>query len=149
MDDYKKDLSIEPDALDIEWLEQPRLYMKWAEMSAKADDRAKLSKEALEVTDAKIDNEIRSSGEKVTENQIKARIASDERHQKALQDYNDALYKSNLYSSAVKAMEHRKAALENMVRLMIGQYFAGPKDPRDLKREYIKAMEERDKARGI
>lgn len=140
---------IEPDALDIEWIEQPRLYMKWAEISAKAEDRVKLTKEALEVTDAKIDNEIRSSGDKVTEVQIKAKISLDERHQKALQDYNDALYKSNLYSSAVRAMDHRKVALENMVRLMIGQYFAGPKDPRDLKKEYTKAMELRDKERGI
>lgn len=149
MEDYKKDLMIEPDALDIEWIEQPRLYMKWAEISAKAEDRVKLTKEALEVTDAKIDNEIRSSGDKVTEVQIKAKISLDERHQKALQDYNDALYKSNLYSSAVRAMDHRKVALENMVRLMIGQYFAGPKDPRDLKKEYTKAMELRDKERGI
>lgn len=149
MEDYKKDLMIEPDALDIEWIEQPRLYMKWAEISAKAEDRVKLAKEALEVTDAKIDKEIRSSGEKVTETQIKSKISLDERHQKALQDYNDALYKSNLYSSAVRAMEQRKNALENMVRLMIGQYFAGPKEPRELKKEYIKAMEQRENARGI
>jgi len=37
--------------------------------------------------------------------------------------------------AAVRAMNVKKDALENMVKLLGMQYFAGPKEPRDLHRE--------------
>ena len=149
---YLDDIKIEGDALDLEWLHHPQKYMKWAEKAAQAEDRVKLAKEKLEVTDAKIDKEIRTtSQEKVTEKAIANAIALDERHQEALQKLNDALYESNLYSAAVKAMEHRKAALENLAKLWVGSYFSGPSAPRDIlraeKQKDDKNVKGRDEAR--
>ncbi len=133
---YLDDIKIEPDALDLEWLHQPVLYMKWAEKAAQAEDKVKICKEKLEVVDAQLDKEIRTtSQEKITEGFVKSRIALDQRHQEALQKLNDAIYRSNLFSAAVKAMEHKKTSLENLVRLWAGQYFAGPVEGRDLRRD--------------
>jgi len=135
---YLDDIKIEPDALDLEWVRHPEKYMKWAEKAAQAEDKVKLCKEAMEVIDAKIDKEIREDPtvEKITDSLIKGRVALDQRHREVLQKYNDALYESNIYSAAVKAMDHRKTSLENLVRLWAGTYFAGPKEPVDIRREF-------------
>ena len=130
---YDKDIRIEADALDIEWLQQPRLYMKWAEMASKADAEVRRAKEELNIVDAGIDIEIRSKEGKTTESMIKAEIAINLKHKEATEKYHKALYNADICSAAVKAMEQKKYALENEVRLWAGSYFAGPKEPKDLK----------------
>jgi hypothetical protein len=134
---YQKDVAIEINALDLEWIRHPSKYMHYAELSAKADDEVRRKKHNLEVTDAIIDKEIRvqSEGtkEKLTADAIKNKIISDSRHIEALMDYNDSLYQADICSSAVKAMDHKKNALQACVQLWAGSYFAGPKVPRDLK----------------
>ena len=150
---YLDDIKIEADALDLEWVHHPQKYMKWAEKAAEAEDRVKICKEKLEVVDAKIDREVRTtSQEKVTEGLIKSQTALDERHQEALQKLNDAIYQERLFSAAVKAMEHKKSALENLVKWWAGQYFAGPIEGRDIRREAAKKdkanISARDKARA-
>ena len=140
---YQKDLKIEVDALDIEWVRHPQKYMSYCEMAARANDLVRKRKGDLELVDAKIDKEIRETAEgtkeKVTADAIKNKIIADERHLKALMDYNDALYQAELLSSAVKAMDSKKVALQEAVRLWAGAYFAGPKVPRDIKKEVEKA----------
>jgi hypothetical protein len=140
---YQKDLKIEVDALDIEWVRHPQKYMAYCEMSAQANDVVRRKKNDLEVIDAKIDKEIRESAEgsssKLTADAIKNRIIADERHLTALMNYNDALYQAELLTSAVKAMDSKKVALQEAVRLWAGAYFAGPKVPRDLRKEVEKA----------
>jgi len=136
---YQRDLKIEVDALDLEWIRHSQKYMYYSEASARANDIVRKKKNDLEVMDAKIDQEIRTesegSGKKMTVDAIKSAILSDERHVKALIEYNDALYQADLCASAVKAMDHKKVALQNLVQLWAGSYYAGPKQPRDLKKE--------------
>lgn len=130
---YENDVKIECDALDIEWLKQPQLYIKYAELAAKADDDVRRCKKQLNLMDAEINLEIREEREgKVTESLVNAVVAKDIRHIKALDELNDALYNADICSAAVKAMEQKKSALENEVRLWAGSYFAGPKEPRDI-----------------
>jgi hypothetical protein len=147
---YKDDIKIDPDSLDIEWINHPDKYMKWAEKAAKAEDNERLCKESLEVVDAQIDKEIRESHEKTTESQIKNIIALDPEHQTALRELNDARYKASLYSLVVKAMDHRKTALERLVQLVLSSYFAGPSEPRNIGQEIAKNksnLKARDEAR--
>lgn len=146
--DYKKDLMIDPDILDILWVRHPNIYMKYSEAAALANDLVRKKKNDLEVIDARIDQELRIAGEgkttKMTADAVKAAITADDRHINALIEYNDALYKAELCGSAVKAMEHKKTALQNMVQLCLSGYFALPKIPRDLKNE-IKKLDEKDR----
>ena len=149
--DFKRDVSIESDALDIEWVRQPQIYMKWAEKAAEDDDEARQAKENMEFVASKLDKKYRASLEKVTENIILARIKGDQEYQDALAEYNDALYQADICKFVVKSLDHKKTALENLVRMWIGSYFSGPREPRDLKKEIgmKDAVEDqfRDKAR--
>ena len=133
-------LSIEPDSLDLEWLKQASNYHKIAELAAAASEKVRFLKERLDITDSKLDKEYRKKFEeekiKATEAIIKSYIIDDERHNKAFDELNSAMYRENVLKDAVKAMDHKKSALENEVRLWAGSYFAGPKEPRDIKKEW-------------
>ena len=132
---YERDVTIESDALDIEWVRQPQIYMKWADKAARAEDLARQAKENMEYIAARLDKMYRASLDKVTENIVTASIKGDQEYQKALQQYNDALYEADICKFVVKSLDHKKTALENLVRMWIGSYFAGPREPRDLKTE--------------
>jgi hypothetical protein len=138
--DYSKDVMITHDALDLDWIYQPVTYMKWAEKAADADKIVREAKEVLEKTDAEVDLEIRASFEgsakKPTETLIKSQVITDIRHVNATIALNDAIYCANICQSAVRAMDHKKTALENLVRLWAGSYFSGPKEPRNLDEKF-------------
>lgn len=136
MSDYQNDVKIDADALDIEWVRHPAKYMKWAERAAHADKNAKAKKEKLDLVYAKIDNELREVTEKkITEKMIESQIYLDERYKKASEEWREAIYDANVLQSAVRAMEQKKSALENLVKLWAGAYFSGPKSPRDIREE--------------
>ncbi len=50
----------------------------------------------------------------------------------------DAQYEYQMAQGAVQAVEQRKSALENLVKLYGQGYFAGPKTPRDISSEVLK-----------
>jgi len=138
---YEKDLRIDPNALDIEWLEQASVFMRYAEASAEAAREVDKAKELLEVTKAEVDSDIRQKtkkgDKKPTEAAILGMVMQDPRYQQALSDYNDVKHESAILSAAVKAFEQRKVALENLVRLHGASYFAGPSTPRELTPDFI------------
>lgn len=137
--DYERDVSIDPDALDVEWIRQPMNYMNYAVYAASLDHAAKRAKENLEVLYAQLDREVRESAEtKMTEAQVAAAIKVDARYQDAQEAHNQAVYEYNVSIAVVKAMDHKRAALENLVRLYQGSYFAGPREPRNISDEYEK-----------
>ena len=136
---YERDVSIDPDALDVEWLRQPMNYMTYAQEAARLDAAMKRAKESMEVTYAQIDREVRRTADKkLTEAQVSAAILTDERYKDSQAQYNDATYEYNICIAAVKAMDHKRAALENLVKLYQGSYFAGPREPRNIADEYSK-----------
>jgi hypothetical protein len=144
-------LKIEPDSLDIAWLEQASNYHKIAELAAAASEKVRFLKERLDITDSKLDKEYRKKFEvekiKATEAIIKSYIIDDERHSEAFNALNEAMYRENVLKDALKAMDHKKSALENEVRLWAGSYFAGPKEPRDIQKEWSIKEEESDNIR--
>jgi hypothetical protein len=131
---YEQDVSVDPNSLEVEWTKQSKIYMKWAKLTSMADKKVKDLKEKLEFIDAQIDKEYRAknSGIKFTEAMVKAAIIEHEDHKKAIEDFNNALYQYNMCSNVVRSLDHKKSALENLVKLWQGSYFAGPKEPRDL-----------------
>lgn len=46
-------------------------------------------------------------------------------------EFKEARYNEDLLEGAVKSMQQRKNALENLVNLNNTNYFASPKEPRD------------------
>jgi hypothetical protein len=134
---YEDDIRIDETALDVEWLEQPSLMMKYARIAAEARMEYDKTKEALELVKAELDREIRTDPgsfgiEKITETVVMNTILKQEAYQKTSEILIQAKYDLDIAFGAVKAFDARKDALENLVRLNGQQYFAGPKVPRDL-----------------
>jgi|ADurb_Cas_03_Slu_FD_contig_123_38984_length_8142_multi_4_in_2_out_2_6 hypothetical protein len=141
---YEEDIKIDETALDVEWLGQPKLMLRYAQHAAKMRMETDIAKEKLDIMRAELDKEVRMNPDsfdiaKITEATVLAAIISDSRYQKANKAYLEAKYESDIAQSAVRAFDARKDALENLVRLHGQQYFAGPKMPRDLSFEVRQA----------
>lgn len=139
---------IDPNALDKEWVNQPRLYYTYASEAAEARDaweRAKAEKEVMEAemeeAEAEVSLKIRRNPdgynlEKVTEDCIKKTVLLQAEYKaaqrllfQAQQKVIKAKSKLDLAEVAVKTLDHKKAALEDLVRLRLANYYAEPRDP--------------------
>lgn len=137
---YEKDIRIDETALDVEWWEQPSLFMKYAKNAANCQLEFDRCKEKLDLVRAELDKEIRENPEKfginkITENAISNQIIFLKKYRDTNNELLKAKYELEIARVAVQAMNQRKEALENLVRLHGQSYFAGPKVPRDFTRE--------------
>ncbi|MCJ7747871.1 MAG: hypothetical protein MUP27_09010 [Desulfobacterales bacterium] len=135
--EYEKDLGIDPFMLDEEWLRQPGLFMKYSEAAAEAQRVRDLVKEKVDVIKAELDQAIRKDPakfglEKLTETVVAGTILLQPKYVEVADALVEANFKLNILQSAVRAFDHRRSALENVVKLWLGSYFSGPKTPRDI-----------------
>jgi len=141
--DDKSFLDINEHELDKEWIEQPRLYHKYARKLADARLAFDEAKANLDLVSADLDNKIRESPEdydleKVTEPGIKNCVLLQDEYREAIQALNDARHEVNVLEAAVSALDHRKRALEKLVDLFAMDYFAEPKTPKTSRaKEYV------------
>lgn len=147
---YEDDIGIDENSLDIEWLEQASLFMKYARNLADARRDLDEEKQSLDICKADIDKSIRENPEnfgitKITEGAIQSAILTNDDYKKAYQKYLDIKYESDMASNAVQAFNQRKEALENLVKLHGQQYFAGPSVPRNIHEERIAKQKHTDK----
>ena len=141
--DYEEELRIDPDALDVEWLEQPMVFMRWSQKSADARaavDRAKMN---LDVVEAEVASDVRLNPtkyglEKITEAAIRSAVLRSEEYVNATNVFIAFKHESDILGAAVRSFDQRKVALENLVKLQQQSYFAGPKEPRNLGEEFDK-----------
>lgn len=145
--DYEKDISIDDSALDVEWLQQASLTIKYCQIEAQARKAVDDAKARLDVVQAELDLDIRSNPEKhgltkVTESAIKNAILLTQEYKDAQEELHQAQYEMNMAQGATRAIYAKKDALENLVRLHGQQYFAGPSIPRDLSKEWEKKSQQ-------
>jgi len=138
--EYERDLFIDDSSLDLDCIDQPMLFMKYAKEAAETRRSLDLEKEKLDVAKAEVDKAIRMNPyaygiEKVTEGAISSAILTDAKYQRAYKHYLDLKYDYNMARNAVKAFNQRKDMLEALIKLHGQQYFAGPRVPRDLTKE--------------
>lgn len=134
---YHEDLKIDTSNLDKEWVNQAPLFMKYSEAAAKARDVRDRAKERLDVARAEADSDIRkypakyglSVDKKPTEGAILSCVIADSKVSKLQDDYLTAQYEESLLSSAVRAFDQRKSALEGLVRLFGLNYWSRPNTP--------------------
>lgn len=118
--------------LDEEWVRQPKLYFENAEKSAKlkgAKDRAKAE---LELAEAEAAQAIRANPqahghEKVTEGIVKELVPMQKNVKRALARYLEAQEAADVAQVVVSALDQKKHALQDAVRLRLANYFADPK----------------------
>lgn len=149
--DYENEIFIDANSLDVEWLVQPELMLKYGKNEADCERTMDLTKEKLDLVKADLDKNIRESPDsfgitKITETVVSNTILMQDEYKEMYQAYLDAKYEHNVAKAAVRAFVQRKEALENLVKLHGQQYFAGPKVPRDLTAERNKKREMNIKA---
>ena len=134
---YEDDIRIDEEMLDVEWIEQPTLFLKYASHLANTQRDLDDVKQKLDIMKAELDIEIRKNPsqfgiEKITEGAIQSAVLTNTGYQAMYEALLDTKYENDMAKNAVQAMNMRKDALENLVRLHGQSYFAGPKVPHNL-----------------
>lgn len=127
--DFEKDLSINKFRLEEECLSHSSIYFRYAEAQAQAKTRVAKAKDNLELVKAERSVAIReklSKSGKVTEAMISSNILKDEEVLEATNKLRKAEDISAKLDVAVKAFEHRKSELDNLVKLYCAGYFSIP-----------------------
>ncbi len=135
--DYEREIIIDESSLDIELLEQPRLFLQYGRNEHRARRDVDYAKERLDLVKAKLDKAMRADPDKyniarISEGAIMNTILLQPKYEEANKKYIEANYEYGVARAAVWAFDQRKTALENLVRLHGQNYFAGPRVPRDL-----------------
>lgn len=147
---YVDDMRIDENMLEVEWLEQPTLMFKYSKLAAEVRKRLDRCKDSLDLVKANLDTAIRSDPEqfnisKITEAVVTNTILQQDEYQEAQTELVDVKYELDLAMGAVYAINARKDALENLVKLYGMQYFAGPKDPHNVTEVRAMQKEKREK----
>jgi len=148
IENWEERITINPDALDVEFLGQAELMLNICQETAIAKEKLNYAKEKLDVEKAKAANRARGELDKPTVAAVDQFITLDKEVLDQQEKLRRAQFEYDLLSGAVKAVDQRKTALENLVRLHGQQYFAGPSVPRNLSEEVIdRTRRDRDKAK--
>lgn len=139
--DYMSDATIDESALDVEWLRQASLAMKYGRIVAQAKLDEAHAKENFDLVKAEVASDVRINPgdydlKKVTEGTVAETVTQNTSYKKAMHNYLDKKFQTDMAINAMRAIEQKKVALENLVRLHGQQYFAGPSVPRDLSKEW-------------
>lgn len=137
--EFQLDLNIDPGHLDVECVRQGDLFFKWAERSVEAKARVDRLDLRCEVTEAKLQAEIRLrpsafglDPDKVTEAGVKAAVIRSQRLRDVKVTHLEAKKEAALLEKAVTAMDVKKRMIESLVTLHGQNYFAGPSTPNNL-----------------
>ena len=155
--DYEIDLEIDENALDVEWLNQPTLGMKYGRHWADCQKKVQQAEENLKIIRAELIAKINDDPETYLGEGVKATVANVEAcylkhkdHKAAKEQWIEAAYQLNIAEIAKKEISiTRKDTLKNLVDLHGQNYFAGPVVPRDLSFEADKKRRQKEADSGV
>ena len=138
--DYNEDMKIDETALDVVWLDQTDLAVKYAKYSAKCRKLSDLAEEKVKVVRSKLIKKVNQDpekylgvGVKINDKNVEAYYRTHPLHMKAKADWIKLKFNCSVAENAKNEVCFtRKAALEALVTLHGQQYFAGPSFPRNL-----------------
>lgn len=128
---YKEDLEINEFQLEKEWLNQPLLYMKYAELCAEAEREMNYTHERIKICRSELLRKCKTENPKATAGDLEAFYRTDKRHQELKEELIEDQYNYRILETSVKAMYTRKSALENLTRLTLSAYYSEPTAPED------------------
>jgi len=137
-DSFAEELEIDKYNLDEEWKRQPYLCYKWTSLVAEAEKRLDDVKSRRDLCKANLDAAVRRNPqeygllkEKPTEAAILGVIVANDTYRELEEKYIEAKRKFGIAQAASRAVDHKKQALENMVKLFLNNYYAEPFVPKD------------------
>jgi len=150
--DYKKDMMIDFDNLDLEWIDQTELARKYAKhLAGVKREVGRLEEKKKTIRSVLIDqvnrDPLETTGKKSPNAaDIEAAYRRDKEYQRTVEELLDAQEEAEYAEHVYNEISFtKKKALEQLVQLYISQYFAGPNVPRNLYEEYKKKREEMEK----
>ncbi len=148
---YEQDISINLHNLDEEWIKQAATFHFYLVQLANAQrDREEIRSEQEELVADRYD-EIRldlagaGAATKVTETSIKRVIEADPGYRNIDDRMKGADHTINLLNAAVKAMDQKKTALENLTKLQLSDWYSRPRDEKEQeegRKEHLKTLNE-------
>ena len=129
-DNISKDLTIDPERLDAEWIVLPSVYYQYREEADILDIRARKKKLQLDFEMAKLDGEVRLEPvarlgvEKPTEAQIRCYIESHETIYNIRCEMLEIEKKKKMVASICSGLEMKRDALKNLVQLINSEYYS-------------------------
>ena len=139
---YKKDLEINTEDLENEWVTQPSNYMYYAEALADAIYERDQIKTEVEFVESQLDNDIVKTWEQhytkfPSEQMRRNKIVLSEKYQKVIAKLDKANHNVNLLTGARNAFEHKKNALGNLVTMNVSGFHSEPKINKTARRSHV------------
>lgn len=131
--DYERDLEIDVDDLEREWLEQPLRYSKYARLYADAEARVRFFEEQLKTIRSKYTLEAWTRdhiGTKLSAQSVEAWFRTQPRFLAVKKKWQRAMHVADILRNAMFAFQMRKTALEKVTDLRFGEFYSSPKEPR-------------------
>ena len=149
MDFENEDFTIDETSIDKEWLRQSSLVWQYSKELATIKRLLEVAETQGDQLRATLDKDIRSNPEsygipKVTEGAISITIILQPEIKEKQLEISKFKKELDLAYGALKSLEHKKSALENLVKLNGQNYFAGPSTPLDISRETIREKNQKD-----
>lgn len=146
---FNQDVQIDTEDIGVECLRQAALYQRYKKHEI---EKKKEFDEAWEEVKTVRSELIRQTAE---DEEIKKRIKNAQQaeayyrthpeYKEAKQALIDAEYEYNMACAATSGIYQRKGTLENIVKLMVMDYYARPAEPKDLAGEYDKVQQREEK----
>lgn len=134
---YDSDLKIDKHHLDEEFLQQPRLFMKWTKIAARAKKEMDEAQERLKILRSELILEYKSEYKAATNPQIEAYYRTDKRYIDAKQELIDAEFNMNVMNDAKYAFIQRKTSLEYLYKQWADEYYSDPRNPENVDKSAI------------
>lgn len=144
MNDFENEITIDKYSLDLEFERQPMLYHKYALLLTEAETKRDMLKNKIDVVHAQLNGMIRSDPkgygiEKPTETAIESAIIQTQDYKNAIEEHSQAVYEAKILKTAVESLMQKKTALENLVRLYLGEYYSKevPKEVKEMQEKKV------------
>jgi hypothetical protein len=130
---YLKDIEIDENDLEKEWVEHPSNVMHYHDVFADAQYNRDILKTKLEKVSARLDLEVRKDwskhfDSKPTEAAIKSYLILHKDYCEAEETYLEAVKVMTSITGVKSAFEHKKTALQNIVSLRVMGYHSEPRN---------------------
>ena len=141
--DLKAITEIDHNALDVEWIEHPGIFMEVSMELVEEKKKLKKLQMRADMREADAAKEIKEDPEKFglkakpTIPDVKGAVDTHEDVLSSRKKIIEQEYEVAMLSACVGALDHKKRALESLVTLHGQQYFASSKEPRNLDTEYL------------
>lgn len=132
--DYNKDIQIDENDLENEWIEHPSIVLYYNEAFSDAQYNRDKLKIKLDQTSAKLDSAVRKDWAKYgfeskpTETALRNYILLHPDYRKDELEHLKSVREVTLLTGVRSSFEHRKKALENIVSLRISGFHSEPRN---------------------